>query len=398
MKTIATFRFPLEIRFGPGARADLADFSEMFRVARPLLVTDLQMPRTRAFELVLTEAGRIWSGSHVVFSGVQPNPTDEDVEAAWKMYLAEGCDAIVGVGGGSALDVARAARIRQAFPGIPLLDVPLDHLPDRLPPYCAIPTTAGTGSEVGRSSVIIIRSMSRKVVLGARQLVADLAILDPELTLELPPHLTAATGIDALTHAIEAFVCPTFHPMCDAIALEAVRSVHRYLERAYRDGSDIEARGGMLLAASMGAIAFQKDLGAAHSLSHPLSSEFGIHHGLANAIVHPAVVRFNGEANGAQYSRIAEALGLDRTSDPTSAVAAFLEELNEKIGITQRLCDLGVPRESLVALAKLAMADGCHKTNPRACNEADMLRLYQAAYGDCPMTGAQEGASSDGSK
>lgn len=393
MNSVSTFRFPLNIRYGLGARADLAHFSKEFGVSRPLFVTDVQMPRTRAFKLIVAEGNRIWPGAEVVFSGVHPNPTDEDVVAAWEAYSAGGCDAIIGIGGGSSLDVARAVRIREAFPATPLHDAPLDQLPESLPPFCAIPTTAGTGSEVGRSSVITIRSKARKVILGARQLVADMAILDPELTFELPPHLTAATGIDALTHAIEAFVCPVFHPMCDAIGLEAVRFVRLYLERAYRDGFDLEARGGMLLAASMGAIAFQKDLGAAHSLAHPLSSEFDIHHGLANALVHPRVVRFNGVTDSDQYDRVAKALDLDPTSDPASAVATFLEELNKRVGITQRLSDLGVPRDSLGALAKLAMEDECHKTNPRVCSEEDMLQLYMEAYDSGPKTGLAERAS-----
>ena len=210
---------------------------------------------------------------------------------------------------------------------------------------------------------------------------AEIAILDPDLTVGLPPNLTAWTGMDAMTHAVEAFVCPVFHPMCDAIALEAIRMVRLYLPKAYSNGSDLEARGMMLVAASMGAVSFQKDLGAAHSLSHPLSSEFGVQHGLANAIALPAVVRFNGQRNSDQYERVAMALGYSESlADFASWVANFLSEFNRSIGITQRLRDLKVPRDSLPELAVKAMEDGCHLSNPRECTEGDMLRLYEEIW------------------
>ena len=219
------------------------------------------------------------------------------------------------------------------------------------------------------------------MVLGAPPLMAEMAILDPGLTVGLPPNLTAWTGMDAMTHAVEAFVCPVFHPMCDAIALEALRLIRLYLSRAFSNGTDIEARGMMLVAAAMGAVSFQKDLGAAHSLSHPLSSEFGIQHGLANAIALPAVVRFNGEQNSVQYERIAAALGCSESSDdPASRVADFLSEFNRSIGITQRLRDLKVPHESLSELAVKAIEDGCHLSNPRQCEEKDMLQLYEEIW------------------
>jgi len=315
------------------------------------------------------------------FTGVHPNPTDQDVEDAWESYAQGDCDGIVGLGGGSALDAAKALRLKVAFPEMALPEIPLAELPPTLIPMCAIPTTAGTGSEVGRSTVITIRQVGRKMVLGAPPLMAEMAILDPELTVGLPPNLTAWTGMDAMTHAVEAFVCPVFHPMCDAIALEAIRLVRLYLPRAYSDGADIEARGMMLIAAAMGAVSFQKDLGAAHSLSHLLSSEFGIQHGLANAIALPAVVLFNGEHDSSQYERIAGALGCSEPSDdPALWVADFLNEFNRSIDITQRLRDLKIPRENLPELAAKAMEDGCHLSNPRQCTESDMLRLYKEIW------------------
>lgn len=381
MTEISQFRFPTDIRFGVGARSALAEFARKYKVCQPLLVTDSGLPGTEAFCLVNDEMVRVWPGAYVRFMGVHPNPTDRDVEDAWNAYVQGNCDGVVGLGGGSAIDAARALRLKTAFPDMALTEMPLGELPPTLTPMCAIATTAGTGSEVGRSSVITIQRMGRKAIFGAQPLMAEMAILDAELTVGLPPHLTAATGMDAMTHAIEAFVCPVFHPMCDAIALEAIRLVRLYLPRAYSDGADIEARGMMLIAAAMGAVSFQKDLGAAHSLSHPLSSEFGIQHGLANAIALPAVVRFNGAQNSAQYERIAGALGCSEPSDdPASWVADFLSDFNHSIGITRRLRDLNVPRERLPELAAKAIEDGCHLTNPRHCSEADLFQLYKEIW------------------
>jgi len=377
MAEISQFRFPTDIRFGVGARSVLAEFARRYKVLRPLLVTDSGLPKTKAFRLVADEMDRVWPGAYVQFTSVHPNPTDQDVENAWGSYVQGDCDGVVGLGGGSALDAAKALRLKVALPNMALMDMPLNELPPALTPMCAIPTTAGTGSEVGRSSVITIKKMGRKMVLGAPQLMAEIAVLDPELTVGLPPNLTAWTGMDAMTHAVEAFVCPVFHPMCDAIALEAIRLVRLYLPRAYSDGEDLEARRMMLVAAAMGAVSFQKDLGAAHSLSHPLSSEFGIQHGLANAIALSVVVRFNGQQDSTQYERIAIALGCPESPDnPASRVADFLIDFNRSIGITQRLRDLKVPRERLPELAAKAIEDGCHLSNPRQCTEADMLQLY----------------------
>lgn len=377
---LTTFSFPTLIRYGVGARSTLAEFAANLGARRPLLVTDRGLPGTAAYTLTTQEMDRVWSGAWRAYSGVHPNPIEADVEEAWQQYREGNCDSIVAVGGGSALDGAKAVRIKAAFPDKLLADVPLGQLPRQLTPMCAIPTTAGTGSEVGRSTVITIASLGRKAVFGGPPLMPNLAILDPELTVGLPPHLTAATGMDALTHAIESYVCPVFHPMCDAIALEAIRMVRNYLPRAVARGDDLEARGQMLIAASMGAVSFQKDLGAAHSLAHPLSTEFGVHHGLANAIVLPYVVRFNGEVDSRQYSCVATALGLAPGNDPAAQVADFLAAFNRELKLTEKLRDAKVTRESLPTLAAKAIQDGCHLTNPRPCAEADMLRLYELAW------------------
>lgn len=375
-----TFRFPTTIRFGPGARESLGEFAKSYNVRRPLLVTDAGLPQTEAYRQATQALDRVWPGKWNSFAGIHPNPTEQDIEDAWEEYRSYECDGIVGVGGGSGIDGAKAMRLKVAFPDLALSEIPLDKLPERLVPFCAIPTTAGTGSEVGRSTVVTVPSLGRKVVFGAPPLMPELAILDPELTVGLPPHLTAATGMDAMTHAIESFVCPVYHPMCDGIALEAIRMVQHFLPQAVADGSNIDARGQMLVAAAMGAVSFQKDLGAAHSLAHPLSTEFGTHHGLANAIVLSAVIRFNGETDPQLYARIAHTMELPQQANPTMAVADAIDDLNRKIGITQRLSDFGIHREALSKLADKAIEDGCHLTNPRPCTRDDLLRLYETVW------------------
>jgi alcohol dehydrogenase class IV len=377
---LTTFSFPTWIRHGVGARRTLDDFAAREQATRPLLVTDAGVAQTDAYRLVEAEMNRVWTSSWQIYRGVHPNPIEQDVEEAWRVFSASGCDSLVALGGGSPIDAAKAVRIKAAFPALALADAPLAKLPSRLVPMCAIPTTAGTGSEVGRSTVITIQRLGRKAVFGGPPLMPNLAILDPELTVGLPPHLTAATGMDAMTHAIESYVCPMFHPLCDAIALEAIRMIRVWLPRAVSNGADLEARAEMLVAASMGAVAFQKDLGAAHSLAHPLSSEHGVHHGLANAIVLPHVVRFNGEVDSSQYIRVAEALGLAPAVEPAEQVAAFLTRFNAELNLPTRLRDVNVPREGLPQLAARALEDGCHLTNPRSCTQADMLRLYELAW------------------
>jgi 4-hydroxybutyrate dehydrogenase len=379
MGEISQFRFPTDIRFGAGSRSVLAEFSETHKVNQPLLVTDNALTKTEAYNLVNETMKQVWGQKFSTFSGVHPNPTDKDVDKALQAYQKGNCDGIVGLGGGSALDVARALRLKAIFPERNLLDMPFDNLP-KLAVMCAIPTTAGTGSEVGRSSVITITELGGKKVFGAGPLMTQMAILDPELTVGLPANLTAWTGMDAMTHAVEAYVCPIFHPMCDAIALEAIRMVRTYLRRAYENGKDIEARGMMQVAAAMGAVAFQKDLGAAHSMAHPLSTECNIQHGIANAVVLPAVVRFNGENNQNLYDRVASALDINPQGNSADRVAEFIEDFNKSLGIAEKLSDLNVAEDKLDRLAEKAFADPCHPSNPRACTKEDFAKLYKQVF------------------
>jgi alcohol dehydrogenase class IV len=377
---IISFRFPTAMRFGPGARRRVTEFQDKFQIARPLLVTDGTMPSTEAYALVAEVMDQTWPAVWRSFAGVHPNPVEADAEDGFAAWRGHDADGIVALGGGSAIDGAKSILLKIAFPDRPLSEISPAELPGFIAPLCAIPTTAGTGSEVGQSTVVILPSLARKVVFGGPALLPRLAILDPELTVGLPPHLTAATGMDAMTHAIESFVCPVFHPMCDGIALEAIHRIVRFLPRAVADGGDLEARGEMLVAASMGATAFQKDLGAAHSMAHALGTEFAVHHGLGNAICLPATIRFNGEVDSQQYARVAHALGLAPAGDPAGQVAAELKRFARSIGIRQRLRDLGIPEHALPRLADKALEDSNHLTNPRPVDRDGFLRLFQEVW------------------
>jgi len=249
-----------------------------------------------------------------------------------------------------------------------------------LAPFVAIPTTAGTGSEVGRSSVITLGAMHRKSVLFHPELLARLVILDPALTVGLPPKLTAATGADALTHCVESFTCPQFHPMCDGIALEGIRLIVDALPRACRDGCDLDARGGMLVAAAMGAVAFQKDLGVVHSMAHPLSTVCGLHHGLGNALCLVAGMRFCAARKPGIYRRVGLACGLDVMTVPEAEADArtidFIARFLAGLGLADRLRNHGVRSEHLDALVAQAVDDPCHKTNVVPVTTADFRALF----------------------
>jgi alcohol dehydrogenase class IV len=355
-------------------------------VAKPLLVTDGDLTKTEAFSAVtaVLEKSRT---PYALFSGVHPNPLIEDVEQAVEAYKANACDGVIGLGGGSALDAAKVVPVGVTNDA-PLTSFDVEtggnaNIKGPLPAMIAIPTTAGTGSEVGRCSVITDPKPNRKFLVCHQEMMPRRAILDPELTMGLPAHLTAATGMDAFTHNLEAFTVDMFHPMCDAIALKGIEFVVASLERAVTNPTDLEARGHMMLAAMMGAIAFQKDLGAAHSMAHPLSTLCGVHHGLANAICLPPVMRFNRKDAAAKYAMTARCFGIDTRdlSDDEAAGKAIeaVERLIQNVGIPDSLAAVGVKEEHLPMLAKQAFGDICHKTNPRPCSEEDFLSLYREA-------------------
>lgn len=385
---ITRFSFPTTIVFGPGAIRTLPDCLAETGVRRPLLVTDPGLVKTSAFASV-EEVLKKTNQSYSLFSGVHPNPLEEDIEIAGKQFRDEKCDGVIGLGGGSAIDAAKAITVRVAHAEGPLLRYEAQTggyklITGPLAPILAIPTTAGTGSEVGRSAVITVPEQGRKIIIWCPLLMPKRAISDPELTVCLPPHLTASTGMDAFTHNLESLTAPIFHPICDAIATGGIELVAKYLERAVKDGNDIEARGYMMIAAIMGAMAFQKDLGAAHSLAHPLSAEYGMQHGLANAICLPAVMRFNRDVAAKEYSKTASIFGVNTFGMPEKEAADrgidAVVDLNRRIGIPARLRDCNIPEEGLAKLAEKAFADSCHATNPRPCTKDNLLRLYQESW------------------
>jgi 4-hydroxybutyrate dehydrogenase len=370
--SLSTFSFPTTILFGAGAIAELPAELAKRGVLRPLLVTDAGLARTALFERVskLIPAA-------AVYSGVEPNPTERNVRDGEARYRESNCDGIVGLGGGSPLDAAKAIRLKITHEA-PLAEY--DDLLDGasrisadLPPYIAVATTAGTGSEVSRSAVVTIQATNRKTVIFSPYLIPSLALSDPELTVEMPPHITSGTGMDAFTHNVEAYLSKGYHPVCDAIALAGAKLVWENLPRVMVAPADLEARSNMMMASMMGAIAFQKGLGAVHSLAHPLSSDCGMHHGTSNAVLLPVVLEFNRPVAAKRMEDLAALFG-------GGDAAERVRQLNRRVGIAPRLRDWGVQEEILPKLADKAILDGCHQLNPRPCSREDLLALYRAAY------------------
>jgi 4-hydroxybutyrate dehydrogenase len=360
---LSSFSFPTKIRFGAGAVNELPQYATQ----RPLLVTDAGLAKTPIFARVLALVPNA-----VVFSGVLPNPTEQNVIDGLAVYLSNGCDGVIGLGGGSPLDAAKAIRLKVTHK-LPLADYDdvIDgglKITSDLPPFVAIATTSGTGSEVSRSTVITLAATNRKTVVFSPFLIPTVSIADPELTLGLPPYITAGTGMDAFTHNVEAYLSKGYHPMCDAIALAGAKLAWENLPAVMDNPKDLAARSNMMMASIMGAVAFQKGLGAVHSLAHPLSTDCGMHHGTSNAVLLPTVIEYNRPMVG---ERITELFG-------AGDAAELVRRLNERLGIAPRLRDYGVTEEILPALADKAVQDGCHQLNPRACTREDLLALYRA--------------------
>ena len=372
---IARFSFPTEIHFGPGARARVAGHLAAHGVHRPLVVTDRGLK-----DLALLSDFVAGLAGAEVFAGAHGNPTREQVDAGVAAFRAHRADGVVGFGGGAALDVAKAVALMSAHPGHVLeyaWDYPDARPIDRpLPHFVALPTTSGTGSEVGRSAVISDTATHVKKIVFSPALLAKAVFADPELTLDLPAGLTAATGMDALTHNVESYLSPAFHPICDGIALEGARIAARSLERAVARPKDIAARSDMMMASLMGAIAFQKDLGAVHSCAHALGTVVDMHHGLANGIMIDHVMRFNAEAAQARMAELARVCGAGSSADD---FVGWLTRLKARIGIPARLGASGVSAAHLPRLVEVAIADTCHRTNPRPCSGADFERIFTAA-------------------
>jgi alcohol dehydrogenase class IV len=375
--TLHRFSFPTDIHFGPGARSRVAPHLRDAGCRRPLLVTD----RALATLPVLSEfRGHLQGLDIAVYDGVAGNPTASQVMAGAQAFREHGADAVIGFGGGAALDVAKLVGVLATHPG-DVMEYVWDHphvrpITGPLPYFVALPTTAGTGSEVGRSSVVSEDDTHVKRVVFSPRLLARAVFADPELTVGLPPAITAATGMDALTHNVESYLSPAYHPMCDGIALQGARLAARALRQAVAQPADLAARGDMMMASMMGAVAFQKDLGAVHACAHALGAAAGLHHGLANALMIDTVLAWNHEAVPEKFNELAHACGVPAGGE---AFVPWLARLKADIGIMGGLARHGVTPAQLPRLVEIAAADICHHTNPRPCTPADFERFFLSA-------------------
>ncbi|NNB85485.1 iron-containing alcohol dehydrogenase [Corallococcus exiguus] len=383
---VTEMAWPTRIVFGAGALQKLPAHAARLNMKRPLLVTDAGVVKAG----LAARVADVLKGAGLecaVFDRVEPNPTERDVFAGLEAYRAHKADGIVALGGGSALDAGKLVQLLTTHePPLSRYDDAKggdQYVRDDLPPLIAIPTTAGTGSEVGRSGVVTLADTGRKTVIFSPHLLPKAAVIDPELTLGLPPSVTAATGMDALTHCIEAYVANGFHPLADAVAIDGVMRVGRSLVTAVQEGRDLAARTDMMVAAMEGAMAFQKGLGASHALAHALTPISNVPHGLANAIVLPAVMEFNRAACTARLARIATALG-DTSNAREEVLAANaidrVRKLAASVGIPTRLREAGVQEKDLEHIAQKAFQDASHQGNPRTVTEADLLAMAREAY------------------
>lgn len=373
------YNFPTTIRFGAGASKELGDYLLKNGLSSPLIVTDPTVAQLGFFRVIVADLKKK-NISVETFSDIHKNPVKSDVYKGTDAYDGSKRDSVIGIGGGAALDVARAIVLRihhreDLFIYDDLIGGDV-YVTNEVPPFITIPTTAGTGSEVGRSAIIADDETHQKKILFSPKLLAKIVFADPELTMELPPAITAATGMDALTHNMEAYLAKMPHPLCEGIALEGISLIHQSLEKAV-NRPDLESRSKMLIASLMGAIAFQKGLGVVHSLAHPLSSLLDTHHGLANAVNIPYGMEFNIEGFEDKFRRIARTLELKEETG--KAVVDYLFDMNSKIRIPNRLRDIGVKKEHIETLADLAIADFAHPNNPKPVSREDFRNLYTRA-------------------
>ena len=378
------YNYPTTILLGQGALKNFCDRLKEKNHKKILVVSDKTLSKLGVVGQVtgLLESIKL---PFAIYDDIRPNPYEEDVDKGVRAYKSNGCDSIIAIGGGSPMDVAKVIKIMASNPP------PLGRYDDALggdrlikepmPPLYAVPTTAGTGSEVGRSGVIIMAATGRKTIFFHPDLMPEIAVLEPELTAGLPPHITAATGIDAFSHCLEAYLSTGFHPIADGIALQGIELILTWLPLAYEDGRNLDARGKMQIAASMGAAAFQKGLGMVHSLAHPLSSMYDIHHGLANALMLPAAIEFieNADLSEEQRRRISKIralfaeVGLIHIS-----LNECLKEFIPALGVDMGLGKYKIPESDLEKLSAEAFHDGCHASNMIPVTKEDLKKVYRA--------------------
>jgi len=376
---IHQFNFPTTIRFGANVVKELPAYLKTNNLKAPLIVTDPNVAQLPFFKNIVEDL-RKHSIAVEVFSDIHKNPVKSDVYKGTEVWDNTGRDSIIGIGGGAGLDVARAIVLRvhhreDLFKYDDLIGGDV-YVTNDVPHFITVPTTSGTGSEVGRSAIISDDDTHQKKILFSPKLMARIVFADPLLTMDIPGPITAATGMDALTHNMEALLAKNYHPLCDGIALEGMKLIHESLERA-TNKPDLEARSKMLLGSMMGAIAFQKGLGVVHSLAHPLSSLLDTHHGLANAVNIPYGMEFNIAGFEDKFRRIARTLELPKETG--EAVVQYLFDLNTKIKIPHHLRDIGVKEEHIETLADLAFADFAHPNNPKPVSREDFKQLYLKA-------------------
>jgi alcohol dehydrogenase class IV len=374
---MVTWSFPTTIVFGNGAISAIPDHVKRVGGKRALVVCDPGVVKAGIAEKVkgILEKGGV---AAQVFDKVDPNPVEQNIFDGVAAYEVFKADVVVAVGGGSPLDAGKLIALKTTHER-PLVDYDDatggdQYITSNVPPIFTVPTTAGTGSEVGRSGVVTLAANGRKTVIFSPHLLARAAILDPELTVSMPARVTAATGFDALTHCLEAYCSKGDHPMADAIALGGLELCAHYLARAVKTPADLEARGAMMKAAMMGAVAFQKGLGACHSLAHPLSSEKGLHHGLANALCLPAVVEYNQSAIPERLERVRHVL--DATA---KSAAEAVRKIRKELGLPEGLRAEKVTEADVPKLADKAIQDACHTLNPRPTGRDDLAELYRAS-------------------
>ena len=377
MKT--NWNYPTNIWVGENRIQDLSQACKNLNIDKPLFVTDKDLINLKMVKEIISNLKKDFSHLHV-FSNVSGNPVGENVDEGVIEFKKMGCNGVIAVGGGSGLDVGKAIAFMSGQ-SRPIWD--FEDIGDywkradetNIAPIIAIPTTAGTGSETGRASAIINKQTGIKKIIFHPKFLPSIVILDPKLTLDLSPRLTAATGMDALAHNLEAFCAPGFHPMADGIAIQGMKLIKNSLIKAVNDGEDLNARAELLAAASMGSTAFQKGLGAIHSLSHPINAQFNVHHGLSNAIFMPYVLTFNKELIEERVVSICDYLQLDKSFD---SFLTWILGLRKELNIPHKLCDIvDVAKINLEELSVMALEDPSTSTNPKKMNKDDMKALYE---------------------